>query len=205
MRRKRRAHLLKFVFALAALLLFSTPALAHKVNIFAYAEGTKVICEAYYPDGKKVMQSKVEVFVGDEKVAEGKTDSEGVFSFEAKSRSDHRIVLEAGMGHRAEFTLKAGELPEELGSIEENPESEKTKPDVESTTLEAVPVEMDEAKLKKIIAGEVEKKVAPLRKMLAEAKREREKRSVLDILCGLGIIFGLMGIIILVRSRKRKG
>jgi len=40
------------------LLLFSGTALAHKVNLFAYAEAGKVYTESYFPDGRPVEGGK---------------------------------------------------------------------------------------------------------------------------------------------------
>ena len=53
-----------FIFVLVYFILFvlNIPALAHKVNIFAYIEGEKVYTESYSNDGKKCVNSKIEVF-----------------------------------------------------------------------------------------------------------------------------------------------
>jgi nickel transport protein len=55
---------------------------AHKVNVFAYVEGDKIYSESYFNDGKKCVDSKIEVFDNQEnKLLEGITDENGEFSF----------------------------------------------------------------------------------------------------------------------------
>jgi nickel transport protein len=91
--------------------LFAGPAMAHKVNLFAYVEGGKVFTESYFPDGKPVESGKI--FVYDSKEAlllEGKTDAKGLFSFPVPTVDDLKIVIEASMGHKNSFKLKKAEL-----------------------------------------------------------------------------------------------
>lgn len=94
------------------LLLWNTPTLAHKVNIFAYVENGVVFTESYFPDGRKVEGGGVEVYdKGGKKVVEGKTDQEGRFSFPLPSaKGDLNIVLLASMGHKTSFLLKKSEM-----------------------------------------------------------------------------------------------
>lgn len=96
----------------AVLLAWHSSALAHKVNIFAYAENGTVYTESYFPDGKKVEEGAVEVFTkAGKKVVDGKTDREGRFSFPVPAEKDDlNIVLNASMGHKTSFLLKKSEL-----------------------------------------------------------------------------------------------
>lgn len=102
---------LPFSLALLLVVLLALPALAHKVNLFAYAEGGKVYTESYFPDGRPVEGGKVLVFDrGDSKLLEGTTDKEGFFNFKIPKVDDLRIVIEATMGHKNDFTLKKSEV-----------------------------------------------------------------------------------------------
>lgn len=84
---------------------------AHKVNIFAYAEGGTVYTESYFPDGKKVQNGTIEVYDSQgQKLLEGKTDQEGKFSFPVPKKDDLKIVIIASMGHKNEYVLKKDEL-----------------------------------------------------------------------------------------------
>lgn len=93
------------------LLLFSGTALAHKVNLFAYAEAGKVYTESYFPDGRPVEGGKVLVYDSqDNLLLEGVTDKEGLFSFPVPKVDDLTIVIEATMGHKNSFKLKKADV-----------------------------------------------------------------------------------------------
>ena len=97
---------------LVVLVLIAVPAMAHKVNIFAYVENDIVYTESYFPDGKKVEFSTIEVFNGaGKKLLEGKSDKEGLFSFPVPAvKEDLTIVINASMGHKNSYLLKKEEL-----------------------------------------------------------------------------------------------
>ena len=97
---------------LVVLLLIAVPAMAHKVNIFAYVENDVVYTESYFPDGKKVESGVIEVFNGaGKKLLEGKTDKEGLFSFPLPAvKEDLTIVINASMGHKNSYLLKKAEM-----------------------------------------------------------------------------------------------
>jgi nickel transport protein len=99
------------IVAVLAVLFSLSPAMAHKVNIFAYAENGTVYTESYFPDGKKVEKGSIEVFdPAGKKLLEGKTDQEGRFSFPLPAKKeDLNIVLNATMGHKNSFLLKKGD------------------------------------------------------------------------------------------------
>lgn len=98
-------------WALLLVLLSAVPALAHKVNLFAYLERGTVLCESYFPDGKPVIEGKVLVYDGGKQLLlEGRTDQQGRFSFAVPKVDDLEIVIEAGMGHRNRFKLKRSEV-----------------------------------------------------------------------------------------------
>jgi len=48
------------------------------------------------------------------KLLEGKTNDNGEFSFKIPKKADLRIVLEATMGHKTEYILKADEIPDRM-------------------------------------------------------------------------------------------
>lgn len=85
---------------------------AHKVNLFAYAEGGTVYVESYFPDGSPVVQGNLRVTdAKGTQVFEGTTDAQGKAHFPVPSeKADLTIELNASMGHRAVFTLKKSEM-----------------------------------------------------------------------------------------------
>jgi len=102
------------IFLILMICVFTTPALAHRVVIFAYTEGDIVHTESKFMPNTPVNQGKVLVMdaKSDKLLLTGQTDDQGKFSFKmppeaAAQKLDLKIVIEAGMGHRAEWLLKA--------------------------------------------------------------------------------------------------
>ena len=90
-----------------------SPSLAHRVSIFAWVQGNTIHTQSKFMGGKRPEQALVEVF--DEAgnlLLKGKTDAQGLFSFQAPKISDMQIVLTAGMGHRAVWTLSREDFQE---------------------------------------------------------------------------------------------
>lgn len=110
---KMNSKNISVLFAIMAILcmVFASSAMAHKVNIFAYVENGIIYAEGYFPDGRAVENGGIEVLDSKgNKLAEGKTDSEGKFSCPVPKKDDLTIVINASMGHKNTFTLKKGEL-----------------------------------------------------------------------------------------------
>ena len=105
-------HFVTIFFPIALLVLLQTsPALAHKVNVFAYVEGNTVYTESYFPDGRPVEGGTIEVFDREnKKLLEGKTDVEGKFSFSLPKKQDLTIVINASMGHKNSYLLQKSEM-----------------------------------------------------------------------------------------------
>ncbi|MHB1397792.1 MAG: carboxypeptidase regulatory-like domain-containing protein [Trichloromonadaceae bacterium] len=96
---------------LLLVLLSAAPALAHKVNLFAYVEGGVVYTESYFPDGSPVAGGKVLVYDSQKRlVLEGATDRKGLFHFVIPTLDDLKIVVEASMGHHNSYRLKREDL-----------------------------------------------------------------------------------------------
>ncbi len=99
------------ILVVLGFMLFSTPASAHKVNVFAYTEGGRVYTESYFPDGSPVSGGKILVYDSqDNLLLEGVTDQSGLFDFAIPKLDDLTIVIQATMGHKNSFKLKKSEL-----------------------------------------------------------------------------------------------
>lgn len=97
------------------MVLWCGAAAGHKVNVMAYVEGDQVVVDGYFSAKSKAMNSQVEVLDAQgKKLHEGKTDAQGMYRFPVsalgKVSGDLKIILNAGMGHKAEYTLRASEL-----------------------------------------------------------------------------------------------
>jgi nickel transport protein len=195
----------QLVPAMAAVLVLClgiTQTHAHKANVFAYVEGDRLIVEGYFSASVKAQDCPVEVL--DErgrKIHEGKTDHKGIYSFKLTELPPYsgglRIVLGAGMGHKAEYSLSASDLP---GSVSPGVPSPALQP---ATKTEAQPVadvassasDTDEA----VLGAVLDKKLDPIIRMLGKHERllleqKHGGPSMTEVIGGIGWIMGLVGI-----------
>ena len=195
---KNKLYLI-LIFIFLIIMIINISVFAHKVNIFAYVEGDKVYTESYFNDGKKCIDSKIEVFDNQgNKLLEGLTDGEGEFSFEVPPEDgDLKIVLDAGMGHRAEYIIPANELRGVMGLIKEKSEEliPAVSPEISSLDLKEI---------QSLIEDALDKKLEPIMREMIEIKKSQEaKISPTEIIGGIGYIIGIFGIVAYFLSRKR--
>lgn len=180
--------------ALICLLLLSTSAFAHKVNMFAYAEGNNIFMEGYFADGKKAKRCEVTVFNSQgEELHAGLTDVEGQYQFAIPEMTDLKIVLNAGMGHQASFLLPVDELKDEEDSIQST-----VNTDV-AVTISGSGANINAEALGLIVDQAVAKAVRPVMRSIAEM---REEKSFSSIIGGIGFIFGMMGLYFYMKAKK---
>ena len=179
----------------------SPQAMAHKVNLFAYAEGMTVFVEGYFVDGKAAQNSTVQVFDADEQlVAEGVTDDDGQYEFSLKDVSDLKVVLNAGMGHQATFSLSSTELG--LGGSDENvtsQDSDVAPEATESAAQNAAAPTIASADLEALVYKAVNEANKPLVRELAASQ---EKASLSGIVGGIGYIVGFLGLFAYFKARQ---
>ncbi len=210
---KNKLYLI-LIFIFLIIIMINISAFAHKVNVFAYVEREKIYTESYFNDGKKCIDSKIEVFDNQgNKLLEGLTDKEGKFSFEVSSENgDLKIVLTASMGHRAEYTIRTDELRDTMGSIEESIEKpifsekrdESSLAEMISEEKEAISPEissLDLNEIRSLIEDALDEKLKPI--MIEIKKSQEDKISPTEIIGGIGYIIGIFGIIAYFLSRKR--
>ncbi len=180
------------------------PAHAHKVNIFAYVEGDTVFTESYFNDGKKCINSTVTVLDDQgSKLLEGKTDKDGLFSFKIPQHTDLKIVLTASMGHRAEYLLKKTEFPDSVSATKPDALTMQASRAVEQVDVEGNTAGVDITHLQSLIEESLDKKLAPIKRTLAKMQQDRGT-SLAEVVGGIGYIFGIMGLVMLFRSKKNK-
>jgi nickel transport protein len=195
----KKGHNTQFFFIipfLTAIILIGShgSALAHKVMIFAWIEGNTVFTESKFSGGKKVIHAPVVIFdKNGKKLLEGKTDNKGKFSFKIPKVTDLRIVLNAAMGHKAEWTVPESEIRESGDIVEKKSTADPSGP----TT-----VGLSKEEVKKIIEDSLDKKLRPIVRMMTESKNT--KPSLTEIIGGIGYIFGLMGVALYFKNRGKK-
>ena len=191
--------------ALSALLLLDArTGLAHRLSVFAYAEGSTIQGSAYFAGGGAPGGAEVTVYGPDGAVLGSTTTGEaGDFTFDATRRVDHRITVETADGHAAEFLVAASELPASLPGgadplgIEASAAEAVTPAEAEPPgTMAAI----DDAALEAMVSRAVQQQIRPLREdLIAYADAVR----VSDIMGGIGYIVGIFGVLAYVLSLRR--
>lgn len=199
------------VFMLLGFMLLSDVAQAHRVNLFAWVEGDSVHLQAKFGGGRKAQNALVEVYNAQgAKLLEGKTNASGEFSFPIPEQSDLKIVLLAGMGHRAEWTIPKKEIQNALTNTKAEPPASEERGSEKAVSLDRGNLKKPPKKialysdeLQVMIEAALDKKLKPMLKMLAES---RDKGPTFkDIMGGIGYILGLVGLGAYVRYRTQKG
>lgn len=181
------------IFVLLGSFLLTANALAHRVNVFAWADGDTVYVEGKFSGGKKVNGGKIIVTDSSGvEVLTGHTNDQGEFSFKRTQPAELKIILEAGLGHRAEWTLPVDDGHADHSAGESQPEETPT----------AVYAGPSRAEIEAIVEKALDKKMKPVLKMLAESRATGP--GISDILGGIGYIIGLVGIAAYFHSRKKK-
>ncbi len=213
----RQLVILWLFLAIFASVMFCPLAWGHGVNVFAYVDGQKIFVEGYFTGKSKAVDSVVEVFDAQgNKLHEGRTNNDGVYSFKALDvvpvRGDLRIVLKAGPEHQAEFRIPASELPAypkrkaAAASAQKDPQPQEMNLS-ESRTAE---IPHDQLALRRIVEEVVDSKIQPLATMLGKQQKllmELKEKSVslTEIIGGIGWILGIVGVAAYLMSRRNMG
>ncbi len=180
-------------------------ALAHKVNLFAYAEDGEVFVEGYFVDGKKAQNSAVEVYSpAGELLLEGVTNDEGQYRFPIPQHSDLKIVVNAGMGHQSEFVMAADELSDAVPQTDSSRTTTATNAATGDVVEPSAPVvnkrvtsETDE--LQAVVNHAVKEAIKPL---VRELEESQQKASLSGIVGGVGYIMGFLGLFAYFKARQ---
>lgn len=176
------------VAAILAASLWAAPALAHKLKVFATAEGAAIAGSAYFAGGGKAAGIEGLVQAPDgSRVVTFHTDDQGGFRFPVTARQDYAISVDSGDGHVAHTIVAAAELPASL-------------PDGMAAPLAVVktPARADSSAALDVEAA-VARQIGPLRQQI-DAMEERARFS--DIMGGIGTIFGVFGIAAWIAARR---
>ncbi len=159
--------------------------------------------EGGFSDGTLCKNARIEVFdPSGKKLLEGKTNEDGEFSFKPPQKTDLKLVLNAGMGHRGEYTVPADELPDMTGVQAARAEATPT-PAAETRKLQAseAVARIDPKEIEAIVDRVIQKRLRPLIQLVAKSQR-KTGFSPTEIFGGIGYILGLMGIAMYFRYRK---
>lgn len=206
-----------------------SPAMAHRVNLFAYVDGGRIVTESWFSKSSKVRAGIIEVFdaASGEKYLSGTTDDAGNFAFDIPpaaraKKADLRITLQAGEGHANQTTIKAEEYlnvpvspskpvtptpaPAGPGSDAGNPTppaSSQASPPAPAPAAPAAVVAAPASPDPRLLAAMdamLDAKLAPMKSMLAESQDPAP--SMTEIIGGIGWIFGLVGVAAYFKGRR---
>jgi nickel transport protein len=200
-----RAAISTAVLAIAALLALQDDALAHKLNVYAVAAGRSIRGEAYFSGGGRPKNIEVVVLgPGGEELGRTRTDDKGVFRFLATRRCDHTFVVETADGHRAEHTVEADKLPNDLPA----PPAAASRPAAAPSTA-AAPAATSPT-TSPTTQEAIDKTLYALVGVFAQAVRKELKASedrtrIRDVIGGIGYIFGAVGLLTMWKYRGKRG
>lgn len=184
---------LRLILPLLLAAAFTTQAHAHRLKVFAAAEGTTVHGYAFFIGGGRAQDS---VWTAKDAtgstIAEGRTDEDGRFSFAvpASTRSEVTVTVDTQEGHIASATLSASRLGGPA-SAAAAPSPAAGPPDAGGA---ATP--RDTAAL---VEAAVQRQVEPLMERIEQMD---SRLRFTDALSGVFLIFGLAGIALWAKGRR---
>jgi nickel transport protein len=210
----RRKNATILIFLTVSLLLVCSQVGAHKVTVFAWVEGDTVHVESKFSGGRKTVAAPVEVYDSQGNLLlKGVTDDQGAFAFKAPQKTEMKIVLLAGMGHRGEWTIQRSDFentdvatpsqPPKTDSpsspMTDKDQENRSAPSQSAPALTTESVSADE--IRSMVEEAIDKKLKPVMKSLADMRQSGP--SLTDILGGIGYIIGLVGVAAYVSSKRR--
>lgn len=201
------------LFAVCAVV---SPADAHKVNIFAYAQSGKVHAEGYFADGTKCKNSVIEVIDNKtgQKLLEGRTDDNGQYSFDIPHATAVKLLLHAGIGHQNEYVLSEeevrGAMPLSKQRTEKQAGRQKSAGPVPKPVIKEQAAGNQDATvrpgtnqdLEELVGKVVDGKLQPVMRILLKLQEQSGKPGLTEIIGGIGYIIGIIGIIGYLKGRS---
>jgi hypothetical protein len=119
------------LLAAIVLLVGSSPAFAHRLNVRAKLVVDQIRVEAFYDDDTPSQDAKITIALGDQTVAEGRTDEKGIWTCARLAPGKYMVRAES-VGHTAKEPL-------EVAEGEQVSVADSTKPDDERARLTQTP------------------------------------------------------------------
>ena len=175
-------------------------AMAHRSTIFAWVEGDRVFTESKFSGRRLVKRGDIIVYdLEGNQLLKGKTDDHGKFSFILPKKTAMKIVVQAGMGHRGEWTIPVDEIEGVAGAEAETTTPGETSSKRPEKKVETSKLNLDEIRL--TVEEALDQRLKPVLKILVESRESGPK--VRDIFGGIGYILGLMGVAAYFHYRRK--
>lgn len=204
-----RSPILRTIAPLVMLAGLTVTAEAHRLKLFATVEDGVVHGYGFFIGGGR--PSEAQLVIRDAQGVElfrGPAAADGSFTFKPAVASDLALTIDAGDGHAAETHISAARFPQSgtldpvgaASAAAPSPTTPKLAPEGASPT-NLNPSEKELALLvDRSIDRAVSRQLAPLLEAYAEADG-RARFS--DIVSGIAVIFGMAGLFLWGRSRRR--
>ena len=190
-------RMLRCLCAAWTLLVLPDAAHAHRVYLFAWDEDGRVCSQSYYSKTSRIADAELTVRDADGKeLLRGRSDGDGRFCFTRPGAAELRLSVDAGQGHRGEFSLPA-KPPVSAARSENGAQADSMRP-------AAVPAD-HEAFLRRIVREELERVLPPLperHRQTPPISGREEEPGLREILGGLGWIAGLAALLAWHRRRR---
>jgi nickel transport protein len=165
------------VLSMLLLALISTAVHAHKLHLFAEVSDNMIQGYAYAAGGNRISQATISIMNGSREVGNCTTNEKGEFIHRIMGGFSHRLVLKTGDAHTAEYVV---DVPDDMEKTTSVPGLQASK----SSEL-----------------TELRREVSALREGI---ERDRAETGFRDIFGAIGYIFGVMGLVMYVKSRRGK-
>jgi len=151
--------IVKFIIALTFLFI-AIPIFAHRVNIFADINRGVIEISCFYSKDDKVNKGNIKIYQNNNNslLFEGFTDENGSLNFNIpeefyKDKAGIRIVLDAGMGHRAEWDIPYEEIANSQKILETDAKAELKQKENANTLKKEREMKKYQVSLVKIVYG----------------------------------------------------
>lgn len=184
------------ILLMLVLTALSNTAHAHKLKVFAFAEGDRIEGTTYFVGGTPASGATVEVMSADDRLlATLVPDTDGDFSYEVEAHENHVIVANTRDGHVARWTVAAAEFTGQAsGSSSQNVDN------TTSTGTDDSATKPDNDELARLVEQAVAQQIQPLREQMV---RNEDRVRLQDIIGGIGYIMGIFGVVVWWQQRRR--
>jgi nickel transport protein len=189
----------------------ATPARAHRVLVFAFAQDDTIHTESKFVGSGAVQKGQVQVQdkASGKVLVTGTTDDQGKFFFKippeaVSERLDLLIIVGASLGHQGEWLLKADSyLPktDKMAAAAPNVPKPVTPSSPAAGTPGTKVAAVDQQALEEVLNNVMERQLGPIKDMLADLTVRR--RTFPEIIGGLGYIAGIFGVVAYFMSKKQ--
>ncbi len=185
---------------LLILLLLSLPAQAHRLKVFAYAEGNSIQGRVYFVGGVAAPGARLSILDDQNRLIDSiSPDTNGEFHYRITEPMTHILSADVGDGHMARWTVNADEFSTSpIALLGEAHADTPAQPQSDGPHEQQG---LNESRLADVVEQAVTRQLIPLRKQLVAYE---ERARLQDIIGGIGYIVGIAGIALWWRSRKRQ-